>query len=224
MVGHLYRGPMTRDSSVPLALLLSVLATILVLGPGTAEAQSPDVPPRQGVPITQQGIPTANDAALSTAPGIRAKIESAVSAGPSSISANATVTAHDGTVLREGTNGWTCYPDMPDREGQNPMCLDPEWADWFNAYLNQEPPDVTQLGIGYMLRGGSPAGNTAPYAEEPLPDSEWMGTAGPHVMIIVPDPEVYEDLPTAPDDGAPWVMWSDTPYAHIIVPTTGKQE
>lgn len=70
----------------------------------------------------------------------QAKIKSATSAGPSSISANATVKDHDGTVLHKGTNGWTCYPDMPDKEGQNPMCLDPEWVDWYEAFHNQRKP------------------------------------------------------------------------------------
>lgn len=158
------------------------------------------------------------------APNKQDKIKSATSAGPSSISANATVKDHDGTVLREGTNGWTCYPDMPDKEGQNPMCLDHEWVDWWNAFLNQETPEVTQLGIGYMLQGGSPASNTDPYAEGPTPDNEWMEESMSHLMIIVPDPEMYEGLPTDPENGGHWVMWRDTPYAHIMVPTAGPHE
>lgn len=154
----------------------------------------------------------------------QAKIKSAMSAGPSSISANATIKAHDGSVLREGTNGWTCYPDRPDLEGQNPMCLDREWVDWWEAFLNQRKPDVTQIGIGYMLQGGSPESNTDPGAEGPKPDNEWMETVPPHLMIIVPEAERYEALPTDPDNGGPWVMWRDTPYAHIMVPTTGRHE
>lgn len=155
---------------------------------------------------------------------VQAKIKSAVSAGPSSVSENATIKAHDGSILREGTNGWTCYPDMPDLEGQNPMCLDPAWVDWFNAYVNQDTPDVTRLGIGYMLQGGSPESNTDPYAEGPTPDNQWMETVPPHLMIILPNRELYEGLPTDPDNGGPWVMWPDTPYAHIMVPTAGEQE
>jgi hypothetical protein len=40
---------------VPLSLLLWGLPAILVLGPRSAEAQSPDALPRQGIPISQQG-------------------------------------------------------------------------------------------------------------------------------------------------------------------------
>ncbi|MEF8817408.1 MAG: hypothetical protein V5A58_11505 [Salinibacter sp.] len=113
---------------------------------------------------------------------------------------------------------------MPDLKGQNPMCLDQEWVDWFDAYMNQDTPDVNRLGIGYMLQGGSPESNTDPYAERPTPDNEWMETVPPHLMIILPNREMYEGLPTDPDNGGPWVMWPDTPYAHIMVPTTGQQQ
>ena len=37
-------------------------------------------------------------------------IASALSAGPASLTKNATIQQWDGTVLREGTNGWTCLP------------------------------------------------------------------------------------------------------------------
>jgi hypothetical protein len=37
-------------------------------------------------------------------------------------------------------------------------------------------------------------------------------------MIVVPDAAALEGLPTHPDDGGPWVMYRDTPYAHIMVP------
>lgn len=75
-----------------------------------------------------------------------------------------------------------------------------------------------------MLQGGSPGSNTDPYAQGPTPDNEWMERVPPHLMIIVPDPEMYEDLPTDPENGGPWVMWRRTPYAHIMVPTAGSHE
>lgn len=150
----------------------------------------------------------------------QAKIQSAMSAGPSSISADATIKDHDGSILREGTNGWTCYPDMPDHEGHNPMCLDQEWEDWWNAYLNKETPNVTQIGIGYMQSTyGSSVSNTDPFAEGPAPDNEWIDYGEPHLMVIVPDLEMYEDLPSDPSTRGPYVMWRDTPYAHLMVPT-----
>jgi hypothetical protein len=58
------------------------------------------------------------------------KIANAMSAGPSAISAKATILdwpAKEGDqppVLRAGTNGWTCLPDFPETKGNDPMCLD----------------------------------------------------------------------------------------------------
>ena len=49
------KGPNTLAPPGSLPLLLLVLGAILVLGPRSAEAQSPDAIPRQGIPITQQG-------------------------------------------------------------------------------------------------------------------------------------------------------------------------
>src|SRR4029453_15391532 len=55
------------------------------------------------------------------------KIANAMSAGPSSISAKATILdwpAKEGDqppVLRAGTNGWTCLPDFPATQGTEPM-------------------------------------------------------------------------------------------------------
>src|SRR5690349_1135861 len=68
------------------------------------------------------------------------KITSAMTAAPSVVSAKATVLdwpAHDGEmpmVLRQGTNGWTCLPDMPGSEGNDPMCVDQPWMQWVEAY------------------------------------------------------------------------------------------
>ena len=37
-------------------------------------------------------------------------IADAESVAPASVTKNATIKASDGKVLREGSNGWTCYP------------------------------------------------------------------------------------------------------------------
>lgn len=41
-------------------------------------------------------------------------------------------------------------------------------------------------------------------------------------MIVVSDQELLEGLPTDPENGGPWVMWKDTPYAHIMIPTVPR--
>ncbi|NNF03135.1 MAG: hypothetical protein HKN17_01610 [Rhodothermales bacterium] len=152
------------------------------------------------------------------------KIENATSAAPASISADATVLdwpAEPGgemAVLREGTNAWTCMPDIPQTSGNDPMCLDAPWLAWAEGWMNQTDVSTSKMGFGYMLRGASPESNTDPYAEGPTPDNEWMEEGVPHLMIIVPDESMLEGLPVTPDGGGPWVMWRDTPYVHIMAP------
>ncbi len=149
-------------------------------------------------------------------------IEQALGAAPLSISSQATVRSWDGNVLRRGSNGWTCYPDMgPDVIAA--MCLDRTWTAWMAAYMERTRPVVDRIGIGYMLRGDSGSSNTDPWAEGPTPDNDWV-VAGPHLMILVPDPTMLDGIPTDPRNGGPWVMWKGTPYAHIMVPISGPNE
>ncbi len=69
----------------------------------------------------------------------QAKIEEAMSAAPSSISAKATILDYpiepggQNMVLRKGTNGWTCRPDNPHFPGYNPMCVDSQMIELFIA-------------------------------------------------------------------------------------------
>jgi len=154
------------------------------------------------------------------------KINSAISAAPAAISDNATIMdwpAEEGaemTVLREGTNGYTCLPDMPATSGNDPMCLDEPWMKWADAWMNKQEVNIDKIGFGYMLQGGSAESNTDPYAEGPTDDNEWLTDAIPHLMIIVPDPEMLEGLPVTPEEagGGPWVMWRNTEYVHIMAP------
>ena len=85
--------------------------------------------------------------------------------------------------------------------------------------MGKTEPTFTRTGFGYMLAGDSQGGsNTDPFATEATADNEWLPPGGPHIMVVVPDAGALEGLPTHPDEGGPWVMWRDTPYAHIMVP------
>ena len=156
------------------------------------------------------------------------KITNAMSAAPSAISAKATILdwpAKDGEqppVLRAGSNGWTCFPDMPESSGNDPMCLDAPWMKWLEAYVAHKPVAITTVGVSYMLApGGAEWSNTDPYAMKMTPDNHW-GHHAPHVMIAVPDVKSLDGLPTDPKNGGPYVMWKGTPYAHIMAPVTSK--
>lgn len=153
-----------------------------------------------------------------------AKIASAKSSAPSSIADIATIMdwpsepGGEMTVLREGSDEWTCLPDMPSTPGDDPMCLDNAWMKWADAWMNKKDVNITTMGFGYMLQGGTPESNTDPYAESPTPDNEWIEDSVPHLMILVPDEEMLEGLPTDHTNGGPWVMWGNTPYVHIMAP------
>jgi hypothetical protein len=155
---------------------------------------------------------------------IQKKIEEAMSAAPSSISANATILDYspepggEKIVLRQGTNGWTCLPDNPHMPGNNPMCVDPQMIELFTAIAEKRDPNITQTGFGYFLQGGAQRSNANPWDTSPTPDNEWMDHQVPHIVVVSPDKAILEGLPTKMDNGGPWVMWSGTPYVHIMIP------
>jgi hypothetical protein len=152
------------------------------------------------------------------------KIANAMMAAPRSISGSATIMdwpATEGgqpTELRAGTNGWTCFPDFPATKGNDPMCLDDQWMMWMNALMSKTAPKIAHQGVGYMIApGGAYGSNTDPFATKSSPDNDW-GYDPPHVMLVVSDPKELAGLPTKRQSGAPWVMWTGTPYAHVMVP------
>jgi len=154
------------------------------------------------------------------------KIANALTAAPSSITDKATILDYPSKegmapdVLRPGTNGWSCFPDMPDTKGNDPMCLDEVWVQVFEGYFAHKPAQIDKVGIGYMLApGGAWGSNTDPYAMKETPDNHWTHS-GPHLMIAVPDTKALAGISTDPANGGPWIMFPNTPYAHIMAPTT----
>ncbi len=154
-------------------------------------------------------------------PATAAKIASARSAAPAAISANATIAemTADGkmTTLAKGTNGWLCTPDDPSTPAPDPMCADKVWQQWFEGYSTQKPPKITQVGIAYMLAGGSDASNTDPFARKPAAGQNWVMTP-PHTMVVLPDTKLLDSYSATPSASTPYVMWKGTPYAHLMVP------
>lgn len=145
------------------------------------------------------------------------KIERAMSAAPPAISAAATIMDNDGAILREGSNGWTCLPNTFPGD-KAPLCNDALWMEMMAAMGNQAPFEADGVGISYMLQGDIGAGvsNSNPFHHDHANADDYTET-GPHLMIIVPK-ELLEGVTDDPSDGGPFVMWGDTPYAHIMVP------
>jgi hypothetical protein len=150
-------------------------------------------------------------------------IKSAMAAAPEAVSANATIiTVTDPEkmttkVLRPGTNGWTCLHDNPVSPGIDPMCMDKNGGEWMMAWMSHKDPPKDKMAFGYMLMGGSDASNTDPHAMTPKPGGEWVDT-GPHVMVMNIGSR-FEGYPTTPNNPkAPYVMFPNTPYAHLMLP------
>ncbi len=144
-----------------------------------------------------------------------ALIASAESAAPPVVTSKATIKATDGTILRKGSNGYTCYPQQ---EAMGPMCNDAVWDALIRAMMNKQDFKADRISVSYMLAGEGTAlgvSNSDPYATEPSESNDWI-KEGPHLMIAVPDRALLEGLSTDPSDPV-YVMWKDTPYAHIMV-------
>lgn len=161
---------------------------------------------------------SSETAAEPVANGQEELIRNAERAGPSSIAADATIMDWEMNVIREGDNGWTCLPDRPDTPGDDPWCIDEQWLNFLDAYVNQTEPSYTQIGFAYMLVEDSPVSNSDPYATEPTGPEDWVTDVKGHLMMLVPDRTLLEGISTDHRNGGPWVMWPDTPYAHIMIP------
>jgi len=99
-------------------------------------------------------------------------IKSAMSAGPPSIAADATVMDWELNVVREGTNDWVCLPDRPDTEATDPWCVEGPWLNFLQAYVGGTEPQIDRIGFAYMLQGDAAVSNSDPTATEPTGETE----------------------------------------------------
>ena len=149
-------------------------------------------------------------------------IKSAEAAAPAAVSSGAAIYAMDDRgamrTLREGTNGYWCMPDDPVSPGIDPMCGDANAMEWLMAYGREKGAAGGQDRLLYMLAGGSDASNTDPFAWSPRPAMNGCRRR-PHVMIVNA-PEMMQGYPVdaKPDTTKPYVMYADTPYAHLMIP------
>ncbi len=122
-------------------------------------------------------------------------------------------------LIDQAVSAATCMPNtMPDDHA--PMCNDALWMKMMHAVGNKLPFEADGIGISYMLQGDIGAGvsNATPYHPDPKNADDYT-EGGPHLMIIVPK-AMLKGMTTDPASGGPYVMWADTPYAHIMVPVT----
>ena len=200
-------------TSMSLRMLL-VAGAVLALGACAKTGSS-----SEKATTVETNTSSGNTAAASTDP-----VTSAESAAPASLAHDAAIVTvdKDGKMnqLRAGKNGWTCMPDAPDTPGPDPMCFDGNAAKWADAWTHHKPPPDGTPGVMYMLEGGTDASNTDPYAKNPTADNDWIKT-GPHIMLVG-SKAMLAGYPSGakPDTSTPYVMWSGTPYAHLMVPVS----
>lgn len=146
------------------------------------------------------------------------KIERALSAAPASVAEQATVMEWDDrTVLREGSNGYFCFPSIG--EAPYPMCVEQEWISFIEAMFSGEnPPVPDKMVIGYWLQGAPPMSNENPLATPEEAANHVIAPGDPHLAILFPNKAMLKGFPDNPEQGGPWVMFKDTPYVHLMVP------
>jgi hypothetical protein len=207
-------GTMTAPTKTSLLVATGVAALTLVSYSATGSANGTQATGAPATAAPAKAAPAASPASDAVA--------SAESAAPASVAHGATIVTvgSDGkmSVVRKGTNGWTCMPDAPDTPGPDPMCFDANSAKWVDAWVHHKAPPAGAVGLMYMLEGGTDASNTDPYATKPTAKNDWIST-GPHVMIVG-SKDILAGYPAGakPDPSAPYVMWAGTPYAHLMVP------
>jgi hypothetical protein len=144
----------------------------------------------------------------------------ALSAAPARVSKAAGVMIYgaDGklTEVRKSTNGFVCIPTVMNLPEPDPMCLDAASHQWLTDISNNAPkPTNTVPGIAYMARGGSHfekdgkvvmSGEGAKVVKEP-----------PHWMVMWPFDAAASQLPTAPNASGVYIMFHDSPYAHLMI-------
>jgi hypothetical protein len=172
--------------------------------------------------VTAMTISLALAASTAFADATDDKIARAMLAAPSDISAQATIMDVDGTVLREGTNGWVCMPGVGLIPGdEHPMCNDAVWMSWIGAVVSDTDFSTDVIGVSYMLQGDAMVNNDNPMATDPNDGGVWVQD-GPHIMMLFPNMQMLADLPRDPFAGGPYVMWGETPLAHVMVPLEAK--
>ena len=151
-----------------------------------------------------------------------AYIKNAESAAPAAVASKASIVkmGADGKMqeLRKGDNGYWCMGDDPSTPVNDPMCGDPNGMQWLMAIVAKTEPPKDKVGFIYMLQGGAAASNIDPFATTPAAGSEWL-IDGPHVMVMnAPELMAVHPGPEKPDATQPYVMFPNTPYAHLMVP------
>jgi hypothetical protein len=174
-------------------------------GPVQAQASSPD---DHGHMDIEAIAGAAGDPA-------EVQIARAMAAGPQYITGSARIIGADAhgnrTVLRQGSNGFTCQPGNHAVAGRPASCWNEAARQW-NADLaaHKATPTNTEPGIVYML-GAGPARSAADSSGK----TATAGMTGPQWMILWPFDPKTTGLSATPKDTGAYIMNVGTPYVHL---------
>ncbi len=162
---------------------------------------------------------------------VEAQIAEAVSPLPVSARAEATIIAFDaqghGNVLRQGSNGITCVPNrpMPSAEGEiNIQCFGKGMAAQHEMMVKLLAEGKSHEEAAAAVRAALVSGKLPP----PLAGTVGYFKTGKtkadaRIMWILYLPNATAEslgLPTTRSQGSPWMMFSGTPLAHVMLPQT----
>lgn len=162
------------------------------------------------------------------------QIEAYSSAAPSFIGDFATIIGGDGKIIREGSNGWTCQAGNPRPFPENgwkdvheamPACSDKEAMKWMMAYMTGKAPELDNDGWMWMLHGDVGEDNLKAgvlHKKDSTP-GQWI-ESGPHLMLMPKDPSSLDNMNADFSNGAPYVMFPKTIWAHVMIPVEGYYE
>jgi hypothetical protein len=162
------------------------------------------------------------------------KIAAFSSAAPTKIGAHATIMDTDGaTVLRAGTNGYTCLSANPRGAPEGgfagaheamPVCLDSAGFQWIAGWMSGTAPAMDRDAFVWMLHGDTGYDNNN-YQVQNKADADpatWV-ESGPHLMLMPKNPASIEAFPTDfhNKDANPFVMFQGSLFAHLMIPMPG---
>ena len=156
------------------------------------------------------------------------KIAAYSSAAPAALGSHATIMDNDAkTVLRAGTNGWTCMAGNPRSAPANgwstahaamPVCFDAEGFKWMTGWMKNTAPVMDRNAFIWMLHGDVGEDNTTPFVLDRADATGPWIESGPHLMLFPADFNTLAAFPSDPYKGEPFVMFPGTPAAHLMIP------
>jgi hypothetical protein len=193
----------------PNSLVIIVSAGLLLCQRGSVEAQMQQTDDHSHMDIDASGGAAGEPADVQMA--------RAMAAGPRHVTDSARIVGADAqgkrTVLREGSNGFTCQPGNPKVVGRPASCSNEAARQWSaDMAAHKAKPTNAEAGIVYML-----AGATQPGVSDSSDKTGSPIIIGPHWMIMWPfDPKTTGLSATSKDTGA-YIMRAGTPYAHLHI-------